>query len=80
MISVRCVHCSVFSMLLKMENSAISNVSMQVRGHKKFSSHDQIFNYNPESKEDFHLAHIELPIISPKSLTNPRAAIVFRPA
>ena len=43
-----------------------------------FSS-DQMFDHNPESKEDIHLAHIELPITSPKTLTDPRAAIVFQP-
>ena len=53
--------------------------TMPIRGHKKFSSSVQIFIYNPESKEDIHLAHIELPITSPKTLTDPRAAIVFQP-
>ena len=52
---------------------------MPIRGHKKFSSSVQIFIYNPESKEDIHLAHIELPITSPQPLTDPRAAIVFQP-
>ena len=51
----------------------------QSRCHKKFYTCLQIFYYNPESKEDIHLAHIELPITSPKTLTDPRAAIVFQP-
>ena len=49
------------------------------RCHKTFYTCLQIFYYNPESKEDIHLAHIELPITSPKTLTDPRAAIVFQP-
>ena len=52
---------------------------MYIRCHKKISSRGLIFIYNPESKEDIHLAHIELPITSPQPLTDPRAAIVFQP-
>ena len=52
---------------------------MPIRCSKTFYTCLQIFYYNPESKEDIHLAHIELPITSPKTLTDPRAAIVFQP-
>ena len=53
--------------------------NMYIRCHKKFYTCLQIFYYNPESKEDIYLAHIELPITSPQPLTDPRAAIVFQP-
>ena len=52
---------------------------MVTRCHKKFYTCLQICYYNPESKEDIYLAHIELPITSPQPLTDPRAAIVFQP-
>ena len=52
---------------------------MYFRCRKTFYTCLQIFYYNPESKEDIHLAHIELPITSPKTLTDPRAVIVFQP-
>ena len=39
----------------------------------------QIFNHNPESKEDIHLAHIEPKKFSFKPITDHRDAIVFQP-
>ena len=53
--------------------------STLVRYHKKISSRGLIFIYNPESKEDIHLAHIEKNIFSFKPITDHRDAIVFQP-
>ena len=43
----------------------------------RISSCLQIFNYNPESNEDIHLAHIEPKIIPPEPLEDPHATDLF---
>ena len=39
----------------------------------------QIFNHKSNSNEEIHLAHIELPVRLPESLTDHQIAIVFQP-
>ena len=49
-----------------------------IRCNKKFYTCLQIFYYNPESKEDIYLAHIEPQTRPLKPLSNPYTMIVFQ--
>ena len=52
---------------------------MYIRCRKKIFLSDQMFDHNPESKEDLHLAYIEWKKTSLPPPEYKRAAIVFQP-